>query len=54
MVRGVPSLSFVGLTPSGARPEGHQASDRFERVDAATVERTEAFVLELLRRIDAA
>jgi hypothetical protein len=54
MVRGVPSLSFVGLSPAGAIPEWHQASDRFERVDAAAVGRTEAFVLELLRRIDAA
>jgi hypothetical protein len=53
MVRGVPSLSFVGLTPAGVIPEWHQLSDRFERVDPAAVERTEAFVLELLRRIDA-
>jgi hypothetical protein len=53
MVRGVPSLSFVGLTRGGVIPEWHRVGDRFERVDPATVERTEAFVLELLRRIDA-
>jgi hypothetical protein len=53
MVRGVPSLSFVGLTPDGVIPDWHQVGDRYERGDASTVERTEAFVLELLRRVDA-
>jgi hypothetical protein len=53
MVRGVPSLSFVGLTPEGVLPDWHQVSDVVDRVDADTVERTEAFVLELLRRLDA-
>jgi len=53
MVRGVPSLSFVGISPDGVIPDWHQASDVAERVDADTVERTEAFVLELLRRLDA-
>ena len=53
MTRGVPSLSFVGLTPQGVLPDWHTAGDVFERVDPNTVERTETFVLELLRRIDA-
>jgi multisubunit Na+/H+ antiporter MnhG subunit len=53
MVRGVPSLSFVGLTPTGVLPDWHQVGDVVDRVDAGTVERTEAFVLELLRRFDA-
>jgi hypothetical protein len=53
MVRGVPSLSFVGLTPAGVLPNWHQVGDVVDRVDAGTVERTEAFVLELLRRLDA-
>jgi hypothetical protein len=54
MVRGVPSLSFVGLTPDGVIPDWHTLGDVFEKVDATTVENTEAFVLELLRRLDAA
>jgi len=54
MVRGVPSLSFVGLTPDGVIPDWHTVGDVFERVDVTTVENTEAFVLELLRRLDAA
>jgi len=53
MVRGVPSLSFVGLRPDGVIPDWHTVGDVFERVDAGTVENTEAFVLELLRRLDA-
>lgn len=53
MVRGVPSLSFVGLRPDGVIPDWHTVGDVFERVDASTVENTEAFVLELLRRLDA-
>jgi len=54
MSRGVPSLSFVGLTPKGVIPDWHQTCDTIERVDAGTVERTEAFVLALLRKLDAA
>ncbi len=54
MVNGVPSLSFVGLTPDGIIPEWHQATDTFERVDPAPIEGTEEFVLELLRRLDGA
>jgi hypothetical protein len=53
MSRGVPSLSFVGLTPAGVLPDWHQASDTLEHVDAGTVARTEAFVLALLRDLDA-
>ncbi len=52
MSRGVPSLSFVGLTPAGVLPDWHQASDTLERVDASTVERTEAFVRSLLLDLD--
>ncbi len=52
MARGVPSLSFVGLTPAGVIPDWHQECDTVERVDPGTVERTEEFVLELLRRLD--
>jgi hypothetical protein len=52
MLNGIPTLSFVGLTPDGMLPDWHQASDTFERVDAKVVEAVEAFVLELLRRMD--
>lgn len=54
MVRGIPSLSFVGLTRGGAIPDWHTLGDVFEKVDPGTVERTEAFVMELLQRLDAA
>ena len=54
MSRGVPSISFVGLTPKGVIPDWHQTCDTVERVDAGAVERTEAFVLALLRKLDAA
>jgi hypothetical protein len=53
MINQVPSLSFVGLTPAGQIPNWHQVTDTFERVDSTTVEQTEEFVLELLRRLDA-
>ena len=53
MSRGVRSLSFVGLTPDGVIPHWHQRSDTLEHVDLASVERTEAFVLALLRDLDA-
>ena len=52
MSHGVPTLSFVGLTPEGVIPDWHQTCDTVERVERSTVERTEAFVLELLHRID--
>jgi hypothetical protein len=52
MVHRIPALSFVGLTPEGRIPHWHQASDVYENVDAAGVERVEAFVLEMLRRLE--
>ncbi|MFA7461253.1 MAG: M28 family peptidase [Trueperaceae bacterium] len=52
MAAGVPSLSFVGLTPDGTIPNWHVASDVYENVDPATVEKTEEFVWRLLRRLD--
>lgn len=54
MSRGVASLSFVGLTPDGVIPDWHQRSDTLDHVDLDAVERTEAFVLALLRELDAA
>ena len=54
MSRGVPSLSFVGLTRERVIPEWHQRSDTLERIDPSSVERTETFVLELLRDLDTA
>jgi len=52
MAAGVPSLSFVGLTPDGVIPHWHQASDRLEHVSADALERTERFVAALLERVD--
>lgn len=53
MAGGVPSLSFVGLTPEGAIPDWHTAGDTFDKVDAIALENTEEFVWRLLRRFDA-
>ncbi len=53
MANGVPSLSFVGLTPEGVIPDWHQVSDVFENVDPQTVQRTEEFVWRLLQGLDA-
>jgi len=53
MVYGVPSLSFVGLTPEGVIPDWHTAGDTVDKVDAAAVTANEEFVLRLLRTLDA-
>ncbi len=52
MANGVPSLSFVGLTPDGRIPNWHVVSDVYENVDESTVAKTEEFVWRLLRRLD--
>jgi len=52
MVNGIPSLSFVGLTPDGVLPDWHQVSDTFDRVNPDAVTCTEEFVLELLTIFD--
>lgn len=54
MAAGVPSLSFVGLTPAGAIPDWHTVGDVLERVDADVLARTTDFVEALVRRVDAA
>jgi hypothetical protein len=54
MAAGVPSLSFVGLTPDGVIPDWHTVGDVAERVDAGALARTTDFVEALLRRVDAA
>lgn len=53
MAAGVPSLSFVGLTPEGAIPDWHTVGDVIERVDADVLARTTDFVEALVRRVDA-
>ncbi len=50
---GLPSLTFVNLRPDGVLPFWHQPADRVEEIDADVLARTEAFVWELLRRLDA-
>lgn len=52
MANGIPSLSFVGLTPDGRIPDWHQASDVIQNVDEGTVQRTEEFVWRLLQKLD--
>ncbi|MEW5830445.1 MAG: M28 family peptidase, partial [Chloroflexota bacterium] len=52
MLSDIPTISFLGLTPEGALPDWHQASDTFDRVDPKAVEAVETFVLGMLRRMD--
>jgi hypothetical protein len=49
---GMPSLTFVNLRPDGVLPYWHRPDDIFEHVDADVLARTQAFVWELLQRID--
>jgi len=51
---GLPSLTFVNLRPDGVLPFWHQPADRAEEIDPDVLAKTEEFVWELLRRIDAA
>ncbi len=52
MLRKVPALSFLGLTPDGTLPHWHQVSDTFENVDPDVVEQVEAFVMEMAKRLE--
>jgi hypothetical protein len=49
---GLPSLTFVNLRPDSVLPYWHRPDDIFENVDADVLARTQAFVWELLQRID--
>jgi hypothetical protein len=49
----VKALSLVGYTPEGWIPNWHSASDVFGAVDAEAVDRTEQFVWEVLKKLDA-
>jgi hypothetical protein len=49
---GMPSLTFVNLRPDSVLPYWHRPDDVFENVDADVLARTQAFVWELLQRID--
>jgi hypothetical protein len=49
---GLPSLTFVNLRPDTVLPHWHRPDDVFENVDADVLARTQAFVWELLQRID--
>lgn len=49
---GLRTLTFLGLTSDGFVPNWHQLTDTPDRVDAAMLARTEAFVWELLQAID--
>ena len=52
MTHGIPSLSFVGLTPEGRIPEWHRRTDTVERINPDAVSDVDSFVLEMLRRLD--
>lgn len=45
-------LTFTGHRRDGVLPEWHRPTDTLEHVDPVVVERTEAFVWELLREVD--
>lgn len=52
MAAGIPTLSFVGLTPDGRLPHWHQISDTIEQITPQAVTQTEAFILTLLHNLD--
>lgn len=52
MVNKIPTLSFVGLTPNGTLPHWHQISDTIEHINETAVLNHEAFILELLKKLD--
>jgi hypothetical protein len=54
MANGIPTISFVGLTPGGEIPDWHKQSDIFNNVEPDTVINNEAFVYELIQNMDAA
>ncbi len=49
---GLRSLTFVNLRPDGVLPFWHQPADQVEQIDPDVLARTEAFIWELLKRID--
>lgn len=46
-------LSFIAVRPDGMVPEWHRPTDVFERIDQEVLGRTEAYIWEVLRAIDA-
>jgi len=50
---GLKCLTFVGYTRDNWIPNWHNVSDIFANVDADAVDRTERFVLAVIRRLDA-
>jgi len=53
MLNGIPTISFVGLTPGGLLPDWHKTSDVFNNIAPDTVKNNELFLFELIQRIDA-
>lgn len=53
MAAGIPSLSFVGLTPDGTIPDWHTVRDTADRVDPHALARVTDLVEALVRRVDA-
>lgn len=49
---GFPLLTFIALRHDGSVPEWHRPTDVIERIDEQAVARCEAFLSELLARID--
>ncbi len=52
MLRGIPTLSFIGMTKEGIIPNWHQKSDTFENIDLQMLSQYEKFILSLLRLFD--
>lgn len=50
---GLRVLTFLAARPGGGVPEWHRTTDLLEHLDASAIDRCEAFVRELLQRIDA-
>ena len=54
MLNGIPTISFLGLTPDGEIPHWHRQSDIFNNIEPETIINNELFVYELIQRMDTA
>jgi Peptidase family M28 len=52
MTHGIPTITFIGLTPDGRLPNWHQVTDTIEEVEPETILAYDQFVMEMLHRLD--
>jgi len=50
----IPAIAFFGLTRYGIAPYWHQMQDTFDKIDPQVLDRSFAFTVEFIRRVDQA